>query len=80
MEITRRAKRHTAEVKIWQCRGCEVVHMAVGDMVLNFSREDFAAFTEDVVSINYSAWTTKGNSIIDLVEHDTDAWADAVFH
>lgn len=80
MEITRTAKRKLAEVKIWQCRGCDVVHMSVAGMVLNFSRDDFAAFTEDVVSINYSDWTSNGKSILDLIEHDADRYADAVFH
>ena len=80
MEITRRAKRKMADVKIWQCRGCEVVHMAVGDMVLNFSREDFASFTEDVVAIHYKGWDSDKNSIIDLIEHNADHYADAVFH
>jgi len=69
-----------ADVKIWQCRGCDVVHMGVGEMVLNFSREDFASFTEDVVAIHYNGWASEKHSIIDLVEHDADSYADAIFH
>lgn len=69
-----------ADVKIWQCRGCDVVHMGVGGMILNFSREDFASFTEDVLAIHYDGWSTGKNKIIDLVEHDAENYADAVFH
>ena len=49
-------------------------------MVLNFTRDEFANFTEAVVDINYSGWRVPGDSIIDLVEHDAEFYANAVVH
>ena len=80
MEIVRSAKpmRETANVKIWHCTGCNAVHMSVRDMVLNFTREEFAAFTEAAVDINYSGWDVHGDGLLDLTEHDGDIYANAV--
>ncbi len=67
-------------VKIWHCRGCEVVHMSVGKTMINFSRDDFAAFTESVVDINYSgSWHASG-SVIDLVDRDDDSFGSGLYH
>lgn len=81
MEITRRVRpaRNMADVKIWHCSGCGVVHMSVKDMILNFGREEFPAFTEAVVDINYSGWNSE-HSIIDLGEHDVNVHANAIVH
>lgn len=69
-----------SNVTVWHCGGCGVVHMSVGKMVLNFTRDEFANFTEAVVDINYSGWRVPGDSIIDLVEHDAEIYANAVVH
>ncbi|MEQ1642386.1 MAG: hypothetical protein ABL959_02945 [Pyrinomonadaceae bacterium] len=82
MEIIRKAKpnREMADVKLWHCTGCGVVHMGVKGMVLNFSREDFAAFAEAVVDINYfGGWHVPG-SVIDLIDHDAESYVNAVVH
>lgn len=81
MEITRtaRAAREVADVKMWHCAGCGVVHLSVKDTVLNFSRDDFATFTQTAVEINYSGWEMSDPySLLDLGEHDTVIHADAV--
>ena len=73
MEITRTAKpRNMASVTVWHCAGCGVVHMSVGQMVLNFTRDEFANFTEAVVDINYSGWAAVSgeHSIIELAVLD----------
>jgi hypothetical protein len=46
-----------AEVNIWHCRGCGVVHMAIGEKVVNFTRAEFAEFAGAVIDINYSGWS-----------------------
>lgn len=81
MEITRTARpaRQMADVKIWHCSGCGVVHMSVKDMILNFNREEFATFTGAVVDINYSGWHND-HAIIDLGEHDASIHANAIVH
>jgi len=49
--------------------------------VLNFSREDFAAFTQTAVEINYSGWEISDPySLIDLGEHDASSHADVTVH
>jgi hypothetical protein len=83
MEIKRSAKpaREKADVKLWYCVGCGVVHLSVKDFVLNFPREEFAAFTESVVEIHYSGWESADPfSVIDLGEHDADFHANATVH
>lgn len=82
MQITRTAKpvRNMANVHIWHCGGCGVVHMSIGKTVLNFTRQEFVGFTEAVVGINYSAWPAKGDSIFDLVDHDAESYLNAVVH
>lgn len=82
MEIIRMAKpnREKADVKLWHCAGCGVVHMGVKGMVLNFSREDFAAFAEAVVDINYCGGWPSSGSVIDLIEHDAESYVNAVVH
>lgn len=79
MEITRTAKpvRNMANVTAWHCRGCGVVHMSVGKMVLNFTREEFSGFTEAVVDINYSDWPVRDGSIFDLMDHDGETYMNA---
>ena len=81
MEIMRTAKpvREMADVKIWHCRGCGVVHMSVKGMVLNFNRQEFATFTDAVVDINYSGWF-RDERLFDLGEHDFDVHSTAVVH
>ena len=78
MEIIRTAKpeKKMADVNVWLCEGCGVVHMALDKTVVNFTREEFGKFTESVVDINYSGWLPGSgeHSIIDLASsgtHDT---------
>ncbi|MBK8466460.1 MAG: hypothetical protein IPL32_11570 [Chloracidobacterium sp.] len=83
MEIIRSAKptKEMTDVKLWHCVGCGVVHMSVKNMVLNFPREEFAAFTESVVEINYSGWETPNPfSLIDLGEHDARTHTNCSVH
>lgn len=82
MQITRTAKpaREIADVKLWHCRGCGVVHMSVGKAVLNFDRKEFADFAQAVVDINYSGWPLVETSIFDLLEHDADSYLNASVH
>lgn len=79
MEITRTAKpvRNMQNVTVWHCRGCGVVHMSVGKMVLNFNRQEFADFTEAVVDINYSGWPGRDGSVFDLMDHDAETYVNA---
>lgn len=82
MQITRTAKpnKEMAEIKLWHCAGCGVVHMSVKGTALNFSREDFAAFTEAVVDINYCAGWHAPGSVIDRVDHDADSYVNVTVH
>ncbi len=82
MQITRTAKpvRNVANVHLWYCGGCRVVHMSIGKMVLNFSREEFVDFTDAVVDINYSTWPARQHSVFDLIDHDADSYVTAVVH
>lgn len=70
MEITRTAKpiKKTADLTVWHCSGCGVVHMSVGEMVVSFDRDEFAKFVETAVDIHYTGWSGQadGGSIIDL--------------
>jgi hypothetical protein len=79
MDITRTAKpaRNMENVNVWHCRGCGVVHMSVGKMVLNFTRNEFADFTEAVVDINYSGWPVRDTSVFDLIDHDAETFVNA---
>lgn len=75
MEIIRTAKpdKRIADVRVWHCGGCSVVHMAVGKMVLNFTRDEFAEFADAVVDINTAGWGGGGNySILDLAAMNRD--------
>ena len=38
-------------LEIWNCRGCEAVHIAAGNVRLDLNREEFEAFAEAVVGI-----------------------------
>jgi hypothetical protein len=71
VEITRFAKparEHGQCYLLWHCAGCGVVHMSVGKMVRNFTRDEFANLTEAVVDINYSGWATVSgeHSVLDM--------------
>lgn len=76
MEITRTARpaRTQADVKLWICNGCEVVHMTVGKTVLSFDRREFSDFANAVSDISSSDWVDSGNafSIVDLIAMHAD--------
>jgi len=71
MEITRTAKpaKRTADLDVWHCPGCGVVHMSMGKTVMNFSREEFAKFVGSVVDIHYTGWQVEQRYRSDLMEH-----------
>ena len=77
MEITRTARpaRAQADVKLWICRGCDVVHMAVGKTVLSFDRHEFSDFANAVTDLTSAEWASNGKafSILDLVATQSDA-------
>lgn len=70
MQITRTAKpiTRTADLTVWHCPGCGVVHMAVGEKIVSFNRAEFTKFLESAVDIHYSGWAgpADGISLIDL--------------
>lgn len=76
MEITRTAKpiKKTADLTVWHCGGCGVVHLSVGDKVVSFDRDEFTKFVETAVDIHYSGWSgqANGGSIIDLAAANSE--------
>ncbi len=76
MEITRTAKPITkkADITVWHCPRCEVVHMSVGEKIVSFNRDEFTKFVETAVDIQYSGWSVQANggSIIDLVAANSE--------
>lgn len=47
-------------LEIWNCRGCEAVHIAAGNVRLDLNREEFEAFAEAVVGIYCGQLATDG--------------------
>lgn len=43
-----------SDVKLWHCRGCGVIHLAIGGRVMNFHRSEFSAFADAVIDAQYS--------------------------
>ena len=78
MEITRTAKpvKNSAELDVWHCPGCGVVHMSIGEKVVSFDRDEFAKFVETAVDIHYSGWPVNadGHSILDLAAVSSDTF------
>ena len=76
MEITRTAKsaKKMADLNVWHRTGCGVVHMSIGETVLNFSREEFSKFAESVVDIHCRGWYRTGeeHSVLDLISQTRD--------
>jgi len=76
MEITGTARpaRAQADVKLWICGGCDVVHMSVGKTVLSFDRREFSDFANAVADLSSTDWVNSGNafSIVDLVAMQGD--------
>jgi len=77
MEITRTARpnRTQADVKLWICGGCDVVHMSVGKTVLSFDRHEFSEFASAVTDLSSAEWANRGTafSILDLVATQSEA-------
>lgn len=78
MEITRTARpaRTQADVKLWICGGCDVVHMSVGKTVLSFDRAEFSDFSNAVTDLSLTEWTSRADkafSIVDLVATPSEA-------
>jgi len=77
MEITRTARpvRTQADVKLWICGGCDVVHMSVGKTVLSFDRSEFSDFSNAVTDLSSAEWASNGKafSIVDLVAIPSEA-------
>lgn len=81
MEITRTVipVRETTDLRIWRCIGCGVVHMAVGEMIVNFDRDEFRKFTESVVDTHCCGWLSDSEefSVTEPDRFDTDAEYEA---
>lgn len=45
----------TANVQVWHCEACDCVHIQAASVLLTFTREEFAGFTEAVVGCHYGA-------------------------
>lgn len=77
MEITRKVRpaRTRADVKLWICGGCDVVHMSVGKAVLSFNQREFSDFANTVAELSGAEWASKSSkfSILDLVSIQSDA-------
>ena len=77
MEITRSARpaRKQADVKLWICGDCDVVHMSVGKTVLSFDRREFSDFANAITDISSAEWVNDGKafSILDLVSTHSEA-------
>ena len=77
MEITRSARpaRKQADVKLWICGGCDVVHMSVRKTVLSFDRHEFSDFANAVTDLSSAEWASSGEpfSILDPVATQSDA-------
>ena len=43
----------SANVNIWLCEGCCCFHLRVGQILLTFTREEFADFTRAAIEANY---------------------------
>ena len=67
-EMTVNPKSKTSDVKVWHCRGCGVVHLAIGERVVNFRRDEFEAFTQAVVDTNYAS-AAAVNGLTPLLDH-----------
>lgn len=77
MERTRSARpaRTQADVKLWICCGCDVVHMSVGATVLSFDRHEFSDFANAVTDLSTAEWTRHPRtfSILDFVTTQSEA-------
>lgn len=77
MEITRKVRpaRTQADVKLWICGGCDVVHMSVGKTVLSFNQREFSVFANAVTELRGAEWASESGtfSILDLVAVQSDA-------
>lgn len=38
-------------LQIWMCHGCQAVHFKTGNVLLNFTKQEFAELTEAVLDI-----------------------------
>ncbi|MGD9587345.1 MAG: hypothetical protein AB7Q37_09020 [Pyrinomonadaceae bacterium] len=70
MEITRTARplRKRAEVRLWICGACDVVHMSADKSVLSFDRSEFSELANAVGDLYSAEWVQNGKalSILDL--------------
>ncbi|GEM_PF-3574689 len=47
-------QRHeSTNVSIWFCEGCRCFHLRAGQVLLTFTREEFADFTHTAIEANY---------------------------
>lgn len=44
-----------ANVQIWFCESCDCVHVRAANVLLTFTKDEFASFTEAVVDCHYNA-------------------------
>lgn len=41
------------DVQVWQCESCKCVHVRANQVLLTFTKEEFAGFTEAVLDCHY---------------------------
>lgn len=84
MQITRMARpiKEKADVRMWHCGGCGVVHMSVGKMVLNFNKQEFSDLADAVADLSVTGWLSdeKAFSIIDLVATEDETGVHGFVH
>jgi len=77
MEITRTARPlgKKADLKLWICQGCDVVHMSVGRNVLSFNRHEFSDLANAVGDLCSAEWAKdiRAFSILDLAAMQSEA-------
>jgi hypothetical protein len=55
MEIMRTARKRAVHPRaiVWHCKGCEVVHVSIDDVVFDLSAEEFRELASSVVETSY---------------------------
>jgi hypothetical protein len=59
MEIMRTAKKRAVHPRaiVWHCKGCEVVHLSIDDVVFDLSIEEFRELATSVLETSYEMAT-----------------------
>ena len=60
---------HESDLRLWHCRGCDAVHMAVGKQkLLSFDRDEFSSLAQAVAELSWEVRENGGAafSVVDL--------------